>query len=178
MIGDNYPTTKLAELVAYQACGACEHVLLAGDKFCRRCGAKQNEQANSPTRGIKSDWLDLIKEADNGRPPASSYTTEPLARMSDVPSRYRPVSGSLINDLVNGMADAPAARACSPSMRRAIFALSMLPIWLIIIFLSPLDAYLAARSVAATNDCGHPKPGQRLGAIFRQAWQCNTVRRG
>ncbi len=166
MIGDNYPT----ESVTYQACGACGHVLLAGDKFCRRCGAKQSEQANSPTRGLKSDRLDLIKEADNGRnPPASSYTTEPLAQMSDVPSHYRPVSGSLINDLVNGMADAPAAQLCSPLMRRAIFALSMLPIWLIIIFLSPLDAYLAARSVAASNDCGHPKPGQRLGAIFRQA---------
>jgi hypothetical protein len=70
-------------------------------------------------------------------------------------SRYRTVSGSLVNALVNGMAAAPSAQLCSPLMRRAIFALSTIPIWLIIIFFSPLDAYLAARSVAARNDCEH-----------------------
>jgi len=112
----------------------------------------------------------MIKEADDEREqPAPSYTTASLAQMSDAPSSYRPVSGSLVNALVDGMADAPAAQLCSPLMRKAIFALSMIPIWLIIIFLSPLDAYLAARSAADRNDCGHPKPGQRLGAIFRQA---------
>ncbi len=166
MMDDNYPS----ESVTYQACGACGHTLLAGDKFCRRCGANQSEQANSPTRGVQSDRLALIEVVDNEREQlAPLYATAPLAQMSDTPSRYRPVSGSLVNALVNGMADAPAARACGPLMRRAIFTLSMLPIWLIIIFLSPLDAYLAARSVADSNDCGHPKPGQRLSAIFRQA---------
>ncbi len=164
MMDDNYPS----ESVTYQACGACGHTLLAGDKFCRRCGAKQGVQANSPTRDVQSDQLSLITEADSERP-ASSYATALLAQISDTPSRYRPVSGSLVNALVNGMADAPAARACSPLMRRAIFTLSMIPIWLIIIFLSPLDAYLAARSAADSNDCGHSKPSQRLGTIFRQA---------
>src|SRR6266545_6122143 len=137
MMGDNYPT----EPVTFQACGACGHTLLAGDKFCRRCGAKRSEpQANSPTLDIQSDRLDMIKEADDEREqPAPSYTTASLAQMSDAPSSYRPVSGSLVNALVDGMADAPAAQLCSPLMRKAIFALSMIPIWLIIIFLSPLD---------------------------------------
>ena len=169
MMQNNYPT----ESVTYQACGACGHTSFAEDKFCRRCGAKQSEQANSPTRDVQSDklsQLSLITETDNehGRP-ASSYATAPLAQKSDTLSRYRPVSGSLVNALINGVADAPAARSCSPLMRRAIFALSMIPIWLIIIFLSPLDAYLAARFAADSNDCGHPKPGQRLGEFFRQA---------
>jgi hypothetical protein len=166
MMQNNYPT----ESVTYEACGACGHTSFADDKFCRRCGAKQDVQTNSPTRDVQSDRLGFIKEADSERErPASSYATAPLAQMGDALSRYRPVSGSLVNALINGMADVPAARACSPLMRRAIFALSMIPIWLIIIFLSPLDAYLAARSAADSNDCGHPKPGQRLGALFRRA---------
>jgi hypothetical protein len=110
MMGDNY----LTEPVTYQECGDCGHALLTSDKFCRRCGAKQGVQANSPTQGIQSDRLDLIKEADNEREqPAPSYTTAPLAQMSDTPSSYRPVSGSLVNALVDGMADASAAQLCS-----------------------------------------------------------------
>jgi hypothetical protein len=150
MMGDNYPT----EPVTYQAYGGCGHTSLVGDKFCRRCGAKQSgTQANSPTLDIQSDRLGLIKEADNEREqPASSYTTASLAQMSNTPSSYRPVSRSLVNALVDGMVGAPATQLCSPLMRRAIFALSMIPIWLIIIFLSPLDAYLAAQSVADRNE--------------------------
>lgn len=163
MIDKNY----LTETVAYQGCGTCGHTLLEGDRFCRRCGTNQSLLVNSPTRGLQPE---LIAEFDHQNPKSSAiYETSSLPQNSVEQNTYHPVSGSLVNALVAGMTATPSSQLCSPLIRKAIFALSMIPIWLIIIFLSPLDAYLAAQSAATRAECQPQKAGHRIGTFFRQA---------
>ena len=63
------------------------------------------------------------------------------------------LAGKLVGTLVDSLGIAHAAQFCSPLMRKVILALSLLPIWLIIVFFSPLDAYQAATSVTSHRDC-------------------------
>ena len=127
------------------ACGVCDHTLQTGDLFCRRCGARQQDLINSPTVGLESS------PGSQPLPATASYETGSLPAIE--PNIYHPVSGRLVSTLVTSLGIAPAAQFCSPLMRKIILALSLLPIWLIIVFFSPLDAYLAATSVTARRDC-------------------------
>lgn len=156
----------LAESFGYHACGICGHTMLEGDKFCRRCGTNQSLLVNSPTRDLQPE---LIAEFDHQNPKSSAiYETSLLPQNRVEQSIYRSVSGSLVNALVAGMTVTPSSQLCSPLIRKAIFALSMIPIWLIIIFLSPLDAYLAAQSAATRAECQPQKAGHRIGTFFRR----------
>ena len=61
---------------------------------------------------------------------------------------YRRISGPLVNAVVTGALSAPSAENESPWLKRAILALISIPIWLIIVLLSPLDAYAAVKNLA------------------------------
>jgi hypothetical protein len=57
------------------------------------------------------------------------------------------VSGSLIGALTNGVSASATDYPLNRGVRRVIAVLISIPIWLIIILLSPLDAYTAAKAV-------------------------------
>ena len=61
---------------------------------------------------------------------------------------YRSISGPLISAVVTGALSTPSTDDHSAFIRRVILALISIPIWLIIVLLSPLDAYAAVKSVA------------------------------
>jgi hypothetical protein len=61
---------------------------------------------------------------------------------------YRRISGPLVNAVVTGALSAPSVENESPYVKRVILALISIPIWLIIVLLSPLDAYAAVKTVA------------------------------
>jgi hypothetical protein len=61
---------------------------------------------------------------------------------------YRRVSGPLVNAVVTGALAAPSADNQSAFIKRVILALISIPIWLIIVLLSPLDAYAAVKNLA------------------------------
>src|SRR5574341_1250875 len=110
------------EELDFQACGACRYVVRPDDKFCRRCGANLSEQSSLPTRGIRTEPLELMREAEEARAqPPDAYATRHLAPPDVEPRRYRPVSGSLVNALVKGMADTTAGQFCGPLLKRALF---------------------------------------------------------
>jgi hypothetical protein len=61
---------------------------------------------------------------------------------------YRRISGPLVNAMVAGALSAPASETHSEVIKRVILALISIPIWLMIVLLSPLDAYAAVKNLA------------------------------
>jgi hypothetical protein len=77
-----------------------------------------------------------LKHDSNPGYEVGSQATQPLPR----------VSGPLVDAVVIGVATNTGQIHSLPA-RRMISALILIPIWLIIILLSPLEAYISARSI-------------------------------
>jgi hypothetical protein len=63
------------------------------------------------------------------------------------PALYHRVSGPLVSAILSGVSDR-AGETYGPLIKRMVLALISIPIWLIIVLLSPLDAYAAARAIS------------------------------
>ena len=117
-----------AVTVAVKACASCNGGLLEFDKFCRWCGTRQLDLA-----------LNRASSTDPAADERSPYTTSALANPSAL-SGLR-VSAVLASE------SAVSQDEQSRFVKRAILALISIPIWLIIVLLSPLDAYAAAKNL-------------------------------
>jgi hypothetical protein len=80
----------------------------------------------------------------------SPYTTSAFERAGSKAGLYRRVSGPLVSAVVAGVS-ASSPQPYSRFMKRAILTLISIPIWLIIVLLSPLDAYAAAKNLLREN---------------------------
>jgi hypothetical protein len=118
-----------ARTVSLKACSACSSGLLERDKFCRWCGARQ------PVREAADECLASVSAT-------VALSTGPRAEV------YHRVSAPLVNAVVTGALAGPAIENQSRALKRVILALISVPIWLIIVLLSPLDAYAAVKSLA------------------------------
>ncbi|HEY7912452.1 MAG TPA: hypothetical protein VIG62_11130 [Blastocatellia bacterium] len=114
----------VTKTVAIKACAGCGGGLLETDRFCRWCGVSQSD------RGAH-----LCS--------SSPLTTTALSE----PALYRRVSGPLVSAILTGVSDG-AGETYGPLIKRMVLALISIPIWLIIVLLSPLDAYAAARAIS------------------------------
>lgn len=61
---------------------------------------------------------------------------------------YRRVSGPLVSAAVTGALAGTATDSQSRFIKRVTLALISIPIWLMIVLLSPLDAYAAVKNLA------------------------------
>jgi len=61
---------------------------------------------------------------------------------------YRPVSGPLVKVMARSVSTGALSQPRSPVMQTLLAALLSFPVWLMIVFLSPFDAYFAARTMA------------------------------
>src|SRR5215510_15454446 len=102
------------------------------DKFCRHCGARQTG---------------VIAPTANTAP--SAYATSRLQA-----DTFNSVSASLLNAIAAG-AQAGTAQLDSPCARRAVSALIAIPLWLMIVLLSPIDAYATAKAIAGQRQTTH-----------------------
>ena len=116
--------------VGIKQCGACGSGLLEPDRFCRRCGVHQPDQDTAA-----ACWE------------LASYKTSTLMTGARV-EVYRRVSAPLVNLVVSGALAGHSIDNESPVLKRVILALISIPVWLIIVLLSPLDAYAAVRNLA------------------------------
>jgi hypothetical protein len=135
--------TQNAITVLVKACTSCSGGLLEYDKFCRWCGERQ------PSLIKTSNQLSAAQTvtASNSLSP---YTTSALDRAGAQGTIYSRVSGPLVSAIVAGVS-ANSPQVCSRVVKRAVFALISIPIWLIIILLSPLDAYAATKNLLREN---------------------------
>jgi hypothetical protein len=126
--------THNAETVAVKACCSCGTGLLEYDKFCRKCGICQPGSFNY------SDSLNVAAEA-------LTRSASPRTVVADGES-YHPVSGPLVKAVVARVSSGATAPLHGRLLKSSILALISVPIWLIIVLLSPIDAYLAARTLS------------------------------
>jgi hypothetical protein len=133
-----------ARTVTVKACTMCNGGLLEYDKFCRWCGQRQ------PGSVMTSGQLNDAQLTDSASIKLSPFTTSALERADAKAGLYRSVSGPLVNAVVAGVS-ANSPQLYSRFMKRAIMPLISIPIWLIILLLSPLDAYAAAKNLLREN---------------------------
>jgi len=116
--------------VAIKLCHRCGSGLLEFDRFCRRCGIHQRDEHT----------LAIMPEP-------SAYKTSMLATCTEG-DVYRRVSAPLVNLVVSGALAGHSIETKSVVLKRVILALISIPVWLMIVLLSPLDAYAAVRNLA------------------------------
>jgi hypothetical protein len=126
--------------VPVKACTGCDGQLLASDRFCRWCGAAQPAEA--------SGALAVASEAASERLAAASYATSLLVEAKR--DLYHRVSGPLVDAVVANVASGQLGEQ-GRLMRRLMLVLISLPIWLMIVLLSPLDAYATAKNLLRDN---------------------------
>ena len=127
-----------ARTVGVKACPDCAAGLLDRDKFCRWCGALQPRTWSCETNYKTA----ITSEADQVVPLTSAL---PPNVRTDL---YRKVSGPLVSALVTGALSSPLNERHSPLFQRITLALISIPIWLMIVLLSPLDAYATVKNLA------------------------------
>jgi hypothetical protein len=118
------------ETTALNQCHGCGAEQLMLDKFCRRCGTRRiNRYATS---------TDLAHARD--------CETKPLQSGEQ---HCQSFSGQLIRVVAQTMSTRTATRNHSRGVQRLICTLIAIPIWMLIVMLSPLDAIVAAKAAAA-----------------------------
>jgi hypothetical protein len=115
-------------------CDDCGVEMRERDRFCRRCGARQGAPA-------AADCVTARLSYRNTQPPS---VTSPATQ----DHTYHRVSGALVAAITSGVSVGAAGYPVNRVVRKVIPILISIPIWLIIILLSPLDAYTAARTAA------------------------------
>lgn len=134
-----YEQLQEATTVAVKACTECDAGLLERDRFCRWCGERQPAPAGSmPMQAAQ------IPQGESSLALCATVAIAPQPR-TDV---YRRISGPLVSAMVTGALSAPSSQNHSEFIKRVILALISVPIWLMIVLLSPLDAYAAVKNLA------------------------------
>ncbi|MEW6130223.1 MAG: zinc ribbon domain-containing protein [Acidobacteriota bacterium] len=124
--------------VFVKLCTVCGAGVLADNQFCRQCGAQQDNP----------DWTDEFSSQPtvalamaNDQDRSVSYATTTMDE-----NFYHAVSTPLIKSATEGLTSRQTGQLQSQWSKTLVLALILLPIWLMIMLLSPLDAYLAAKA--------------------------------
>ena len=120
---------EMAETTGIKECHACGAKLLERDKFCRRCGAGQ---------GIPTSTLTGVTDGTGGEPRS----------LSNDGTLCRSYSGRLVNVVSRDLSTRTSSLRANRRAMRLVSMLIAVPLWLMIVLLSPLDAYVAAKAVA------------------------------
>ena len=123
-------------------CLSCQAGLKASDRFCRQCGVTQAMADGGATSGLRNETgaraeavtSDLIKV----------LTARVASETNVLP---RPVSRPLLQALTESVARWPTMSDNGKITRNVVTALMSAPIWLMIILLSPFDAWTATKAM-------------------------------
>jgi len=124
------------ETEAVKQCHSCSAPLPASDNFCRTCGIDQR----------------LGPATATSMPLWSENKTKVVSNPSEARQASQ-TSGSLSSLLVSSLTKSVAVKTMpfrfSRLGVRVVAGLVVIPIWLLIIFLSPLEAYTAAKAASS-----------------------------
>lgn len=130
---------KTIENLAVAYCGRCSARQLDTDKFCRHCGISRS-LANTVTAEIggKDTDRELVWLGPK-------YDTQPLSGPTNDFTTY---TNPIIKAVTDELDQLPGSVRNSPWAMRMISTLIAIPIWIIFVVLSPINAYVAVRSIA------------------------------
>lgn len=127
---------ETAETIGLKHCQVCRAAQIDRDKFCRRCGASQSRRVEA-IHSIAGAVVDISG--------GSGCETAPLPGSGSLCRSY---SGRLVGVVTKELSGQTASLRDNRWARFLIGMLVAPPLWLMIILLSPLDAYVAAKNLA------------------------------
>lgn len=123
---------EMTETIGLMQCHNCGAELLEHDKFCRRCGVSQCLRTAPPSVvAVRTD--------------RSEHETRPLPGSKN---RGGSFSGTLVNVVTQSVSEGTSSLCANRWTMWLVGALALVPLWLMIALLSPLDAYIAAKAIA------------------------------
>ncbi len=118
------------ENIAGNQCRNCNRYAAAAENFCRWCGAQQTETAT--TGGV--GWR---------------HQTTILGNNEETP---RPVSNRPLSALMKNVGSKTESLRFNRCGALVVAVLIAIPMWLLIILLSPFDAYVSAKTAYSQMD--------------------------
>ena len=112
---------------AVKQCHRCGALLAGSHNFCRSCGTSQSGREDQPDRS---------KVTELSATPKGLETSQLLSEI-------------LVRSLTKSLSIRTAPFRSNRLGTSLVAALTIIPIWLLIILLSPLDAYTAARAASS-----------------------------
>src|SRR5262245_2503022 len=131
---------EITETIGLNQCLICGAEQIDCDKFCRRCGARQSrtiDRSTNITSGVTTGCTDRSK--------FSGYNTRPFPVHR---SQRLSCSDQLVSIMTQELSERTSSIRANRWVMHLISVLVTAPIWLMIVLLSPLDAYLAAKNIA------------------------------
>jgi hypothetical protein len=133
-------TTGSCETMGLKACGGCGTAMPFDNRFCRRCGLAQpsgDSDAAAPAFDRCADLTAIGPEQ------ISPIVTARVTRREGL----RPVSGPLVSSVLRELAN-----TCPTRPKGLVALMASLPVLLLIIFLSPFDAYNAVKTLVGESN--------------------------
>lgn len=127
-----------ATTVEIKPCRSCGAGLIDQSRFCRACGARQTGTLSTTSHLAISV---AIAEPESRQPCGTKRLSEQKL--------YHPVSGPLVSAVIAGVPTNVPRTPASSFSKRMLLALMAIPIWVMIILLSPLDAYASAKIIGS-----------------------------
>ena len=129
-------------------CYSCGFESVGYGQFCRLCGALLADVADLELPDNPSETLITNRDDDsatlitNREDSSPSYSTKPSVQKVS----HRHISESLIETLTTSLLNKRANGFENRMSKILLLTLIVLPLWLLIIAISPFDAFLAART--------------------------------
>ena len=124
--------TRRLETEELKLCPSCAARVLQCDNYCRGCGIRQRARA-----AVESVHWSESKTERVGCTNATGLT----------------ISSRLVEAITQSLAVRTKPLRWSPSGLLVITGLVLVPIWLLLVLLSPVEAYVAARSASCQMNC-------------------------
>jgi hypothetical protein len=131
---------EITETIGLNQCRVCGAEQINFDIFCRRCGARQSCKIDQSTNTASGITFGYIGSTNN-----SGYETRPFH--VNLTTR-RSCSDQLVSIVTQELSERTSSIRANRWVMHLVSVLVTAPLWLMIVLLSPLDAYLAAKNIA------------------------------
>lgn len=120
------------ETLILRQCGNCGSTMPAAYRFCRRCGTNQ---------------IALLPVPATSRELGKDVSLESAASTDSHSSAYVSVSALLVSSLMQGALAVRSGRPDNRIATKAIGVLIFVPLWIMIMIVSPFEAYFFSKSI-------------------------------
>ena len=133
-----------AETTGLRRCDACGAEQVDRDKFCRRCGASQTRNV-CQSMGVAGNVVRGVACEVSGVADRSGCETGPLSGSGTL---RRSFSGPLVSLVAQKLSEDASSLTAHRWMKFLVSMIVAVPLWLMIVMLSPFDAYAAAKELS------------------------------
>ena len=146
----SYQTARM-EAVTVKPCLTCQSELLTCDKFCRRCGRRQAHSYDTAINFGYSDDIEtkpLVRGTGNSLLGSSHSASLTVSLLGTSTENSLFGSSPLVRMITEGLSAKTAKRRPGRALHGLVRSLITIPIWILIVLLSPLEAYTVSKAVA------------------------------